>query len=176
MLAMNIKNQSPHKRMLLITLAGVLLLVVGSVVYFAFFTDRDPTADYTPQYPQSVSNDDGSAENNPDGSTKKTPIVQTDQTSEDIPVSPSGAVEIANLNQKDGYVNALAKITNFSTTKCVYLFESEGARPIAREQLGGCSGISIPEVEFEKIGTYTLTVTAYNNSSKITAKRDIVVR
>lgn len=173
---MNMKKQNTRKKALPIKLASILLLVIGCVVYVVFFTNRDPTTNYNPQYPKSISDNNKSAGDNTNDSTKTTPPALADKTSEDIPVSRLGAVEITNLNQKDGYVNALATITNFSASKCVYLFESDGARPIAREQIGGCSGISIPEVEFEKIGNYTLNVTVYTDTNKITASKDISIR
>lgn len=176
MFAMNLKKQYPHKKALFIALASLLLLIAGSVIYFVFFTDRNPTANYFPQYPQSISSDSDNSADNSDSSIKNPAVSQTDQTSEDIPISLSGTVEIINLNQKNGYVNVLATIANFSATKCVYIFEGDGARPIAREQTGGCSGISIPEVEFEKIGTYTLNVTVYSDTDKITASKDVDIR
>lgn len=172
---MIVRKQTRLKKTLLAGLIAIALLVLGFVIYYFFFAPKDPTTSYAPQYPDSTSaKNSETRETAPE--TTKTPESQAGQIAENIPVASSGSIEIVDLNQRDGFVNALAQVSGFTSTKCVYLFESEGARPIVREIVGACSGVSIPQVEFEKIGTYTLTVTAYNDSQKVTTSKELSVR
>lgn len=156
----------------------LFLVLLASAVAIYLFYRADPTKDYSPKYPL---NDSGqAASNTPEPSnsdqSSKSPVSTNDKTSEDTPIVPSGSITIAELEQASGYVNARAAVSNFTTTQCVYSFVAENSRPVVREQQGGCSGVSISQNEFDKIGNYTLTVTAYNSAGKVEAKKDIYVR
>ncbi len=158
----------------LVVVVGLVLLALFGVWYF-FYYPQDPTRSYKPQYPQASSSDERPASTTQQP-TKESGTPLDTRVSEDVPVASQGLIDIADLNQKDGFVNARAQVSGFSVVKCVYQFESTGARPVIREQSGGCSGVSIPQVEFEKIGTYTLTVTTYGDTDKLSASKDILVR
>lgn len=152
--------------------------LLASAIIFYLFYGADPTKDYNPKYPlndsgQSVSN---TPESNSSDQPSKNPVSTNDKTSEDTPVVPTGSIAIAELEQSSGYVNARAVVSNFTAAQCVYSFVAENSRPVVREQQGDCSGVSISQNEFDKIGTYTLTVTAYNSAGKVEAKKDIYVR
>jgi flagellar basal body-associated protein FliL len=177
-------NSNKHARTILISvIAGIVVIAAGLVVYFAYFANHPKTTEPSPQYPvtQSDSNN-GTPSKNVDygkGSSGDTTNTGSDTTttSNQVPVANSGTITITTLNQTSGYVNAQAVVSGFSTTQCVYSFAAPQAKPVVRQINGNCSGISIPESEFEFIGTYTLTVTAYNGTSeKISASKDIAVQ
>lgn len=167
------KHRTNKKFLIAAVIAGVLL--IAAIAYFIISRNNDPTRTYTPQYPESVKTSESDGNIKSDDKTRPDNPVSP-QSSQEVPASNSGSLSITNLNQQDGFVNALASVNNFTTNKCVYLFTSEGAKPVVREQSGVCSGVSIPQVEFDKIGGYTLTVTAYGNSSKLEATQEISIR
>lgn len=167
------RRANKHRKVIIFVIAAILLAVSLVVVYKIFFKNEDPTTSFRPEYPQSLQEqkDDLPTDSNKTPSQSST----LPQTTEEIPIAQAGQVTISNLNQKDGFINALAVVDNFSATSCVYFFSSEGARPIVREQSGSCAGVSIPQVEFDKIGDYTLTVTVYDGSQRITTTKMIKV-
>lgn len=169
------QKQNRLKKPLVISVVMIMLLVLGFIIYNLLFIPKDPTSSYSPQYPDSTS-----IENTPSGNnthdTTKVANPQGEQIAEDVPVASGGSVNILDFNQQNGFVNALAKVNAFTPIKCVYLFESEGTRPVVRELSGDCTGISIPQVEFEKIGKYVLTVTAYSDSEKLSTSKELSIR
>lgn len=168
---MKINNRKKSRKALYITLSVIAVVAIGVVLYYLVSSNQSATPNpYQPEYPDSVVTPP-----NNENETKN-PNSVDEQTSDEVPPSQVGSITITNLNQKSGYVNALATTSNFTPTQCVYSFSSNGSKPVVREQSGGCTGISIPEGEFDKIGTYTLTVTAYGGGEKLTASADIYVK
>ena len=149
-----------------------VLLIIGAVLAYYFYKNQDPTKDYKPMYDTSTNAEPQQSS----GDSVKDNTSQSDlpTTSEDVAEATSGSITIVNLNQADGFVNAKAEVNNFTTSTCVYQFSSEGARPVTREIQGQCDGISIPQAEFEKIGNYTLLVTAYSNDQKLSSTPQII--
>lgn len=172
-------TKTRKKRLLII--AVIIVAVALSLAGFLYWRSQaPPTSDYKPKYQLSSESDNKISEKtNPDdksSSSNSSSNTGLSQTSEEVAVSPSGSVSIVDLSQESGFVNVLARTSGFSPIKCVYQFESEGARPVIRETNPSCNGISIPQVEFEKIGTYNLTVTVYDSSSKISTSKDVDIR
>ena len=173
--------KTSSKKPLLITIILIVILLIGSVIWYFFIRRTDPTKSYRPQYPSSVKTETKQSSNTnataaddyKNSDTSSTPSLET---SNQVPTAKTGTIDITNLNQKDGFVNALAVVSNFETSKCVYSFTTPDARPVVREVAGSCTGVSIPQVEFEMIGTYTLTATAYSGSEKITTTKGIDIK
>jgi cytoskeletal protein RodZ len=179
------KRLSPSKSHLfrLILLLVIALLIIIGLVWFFLLRDKDPTKGYHPKYTVSSSEDQsktsgGSSQTTESGNKNSdSGSPATDVTSEQVPIASSGSIIIDDLEQKAGYINAKATVSGFTTTQCVYSFAAEDAKPVVRQIDGTCQGISIPQGEFELIGTYTLTVTAYNGTSqKISVTKDINVQ
>ncbi|MCB9822872.1 hypothetical protein H6800_01190 [Candidatus Nomurabacteria bacterium] len=163
-----------NKKATIIIVIAVLLLLVGALAYY-LFRSEDPTNDYKPLYETASDREADSSNDNKakDDTSQST----TPSTSEEVPSSPSGSVRITQANQANGFINAKAEVSDFQVKTCVYQFTSEGARPVIRETQNQCEGISIPQAEFEKIGTYNLVVTAYSTGNKISsAPQAIMVR
>lgn len=165
------KNPDISKRLLVGLIAVVLFVAAASLYYYK--TIQKPTDTYDPQFPVSGSTKQPQSTVKQD--TKENPTALPEVT-ENTPTSSNGTITIQDLNQRDGFVNVNVNTASFSTARCVYQFTSEGARPIIKEFQGNCQATSIPQVEFEKIGTYTFTATAYNATEKITVTRDIDIR
>lgn len=167
---MKLKNQKNQKLYLAVGGAALVLFIIAACVYYFAFSKPKPAPQQSqyPVTPSDASNSD-TADKAPSNTTDITP-------SEEIPLSAVGSVTITSLNQRNGYVNALAEVSSFTPSQCVYTFTSDGSKPVTREQKGGCSGVSILEDEFDKVGTYTLTVSVYGDNQKLTASKDIYVQ
>lgn len=165
------KSSGISKRLLVGLIAALLIAAAAGLYYYK--TAQKPTDTYDPQFP--VSGSTKQPQPNVKQGSKENPITLP-ETTENTPTSSNGTITIEDLNQRDGFVNVNVTTANYSTARCVYQFTSEGARPVIKEFQGSCQATSIPQVEFEKIGIYTFTATAYNATEKITVTRDIDVR
>ncbi len=170
---MKIQTQPKHtnKRSWIIAISSAVVLVLCAVGYYylVFVPNYDPTDSYTPVYPVETSNQSTAKDKDSIASDNTT-------TAEDVPKSVSGSIVIDDLNQKNGYVNIKATVSNFTPTQCVYSFTINGGKPVIKEQTGTCTGLSISQEEFDRIGTYTVTATAYSSSEKITATQTIEIK
>lgn len=142
----------------------VLTLIIGFASYWAL-RSRNPTKDYQPRY--STTSEKESTERKSKKEKNVASSSPLPPKAQDVPLANAGTVSIVELDQSAGFINAKAFVEGFAPQICVYTFLSEGARPITREVQGDCIGISIPQAEFEKIGTYTLTVSVYDAAKKL---------
>lgn len=173
----NTKKTKP----LFFIIAGGLLIVASVIIWALFIRHTDPTKQYSPRYTVQPSksqsgNSVGASQSDKDPGSDNT---TTSVTSDQIPSAASGSINIVDLEQANGYINAKASVSNFTTTQCVYSFTTanNANNPIIRQLDSQCDGVSIPEVQFQYLGTYTLTVTAYNGTSeKISTTKDIDVQ
>ncbi len=164
-------QRKKSKKPLFITL-GVVLVVVGVVVFFLFFKPSAQNTDNNSV--DAVATDEQSGAKN----IKDSPIAanpQNDAPAEDIPASTVGGITITQLDQVGGIVRATATVTDFKTQKCVYSFTIDGGKPVVREQTGDCTALTVAQDYFDRIGRYTLTVTAYSDSDKLTTSQEINV-
>lgn len=172
--------RSTQHRVVILVFFVIAVFVLMACVWFFFFRSNDPAVNYRPKYSTPSSNGSTSTsgagtadKRNSPGSNQSTMSV----TSEQVPTSNTGIITIIDLEQTNGFVNANASVSNFETTQCVYSFTADGARPVIRQVDNSCTGVSIPQGEFEIIGKYTLTVTAYHGTTdKIIATKDINIR
>lgn len=167
---MRVQRKS-QKKSLFITL-GVAFAVVGVVIFFLFL--KPPTQYTDNNSVDTIATDEQSGAKN----IKDSPIVanpQSNTPAEDIPASPVGSITITQLDQVDGMVRATATVDDFKTQKCVYSFTIDGGKPVVREQTGDCAALTVAQDYFDKIGRYTLTVTAYSDNDKLTTSQEINV-
>lgn len=166
------------KTLVIVAIIGIALIIAA--VIWVFVASREPVKQASPKYSTSSSStqkNNGGSTSQTEQNSKGSDNTATTVTSQQVPVAPKGSVSIVDLEQAKGYINAKAVVSNFTTTQCVYSFTAQDARPVIRQIDGDCEGISIPQGEFELIGTYTLTVTAYNGTTeKISGSKDIAVQ
>lgn len=156
-----------------------LTIVAGLFVWYFVFKSSGITTPQ-PKYPIVEGKADRNTEDTQQTDTNnkevKSNVPADTKTSQEVPAATTGAIVITEVEQSNGYVNAKAATSNFSSSQCVYSFVAPDSRPVVKEQPGNCSGISVSQNEFDKIGTYTLTVTAYGESGKLEAKKEIYIR
>lgn len=108
------------------------------------------------------------------------PNVDTSKTTDQIPVSTSATVSIAELAQKNGSVTIASNVTNPGTSAtCSAQFTSDVARPVSRTVdavNGSCPEISIPEQEFSAIGAWKLTLRYYTADTQAVDTKTIEIK
>jgi cytoskeletal protein RodZ len=99
-------------------------------------------------------------------------------TTNQVPTSSAMTVQISNFSQSNGTVNATATIAGSSKAgTCVFSFNSPEDRPVIKQvpsTLESCS-VSIPEVEFSRLGSWKLTVTLYVDNAKAEATQNVTI-
>lgn len=171
----------PNKRRRLIYLLLVLAIAVLVGLFYMFYINKtDDTVD-----PNST---------DPTIETTKTksknselPLdsddIPRDATSDQIPSNPQLSVSISNFSQANGEVKAEALINGSSGDgTCVFNFSTPEGKPVVKELASSTTGneqlcsLTLTEVEFDKIGTWELTVTFYKDGAKSVASKNVEVR
>jgi len=110
--------------------------------------------------------------------TVTTPGVDSSKTTDQIPESTTTSISITKLTQSQKMVNADISI-NSSTTDgiCSYTFTKDGAKPVTRSvnsSNNSCT-TSIPELEFEMIGTWNLKAKYFSNNTQTTTNSEVTI-
>lgn len=180
-----IKANNKSKKITLLVAGIVVLLAAGA--YAAYATHTWPF-----HSSQEASNTSEEATNNSDSTNpqQKQDIpsseTQTDvddsKTTDQVPVAETGALTITSLRQENGNITYAASLQNVDTPgTCSALFEhSDGAaRPVTRTGAStpeGCPETSIPEVEFNALGTWKLTLRYYINDTQLVATKSVEIK
>ena len=167
-------QKSTDKNTKRIVIISVLTVVLIATAVGALFYSTRPSEQPSSSAPGIPAGEQGTINPTKEQDLNSTP--PEDKTDEEIQPSKEGAVVISGYGQSGGVITASATVTDFQTVKCVYLFESSGAKPVVKETANGCDTVSINEVVFDKVGTYTLTVTAYSANEKIVAAQEVQVK
>jgi cytoskeletal protein RodZ len=180
-----IKTNNKSRKITLLVAGVVVLLAAGTYAAYATYTWPFDTR-------QEVSNTSEEATNNSDstnpGQKKDTPSTETqtdvddNKTTDQVPVAETGALTITSLKQENGNITYAASLQNVDTPgTCSALFEhSDGAaRPVTRTGAStsdGCPEMSIPEVEFNALGTWKLTLRYYVNDTQLVATKSVEIK
>lgn len=159
-------------KIILIAIASLIVIAAATIVVIKVKNGNNNKTNTTNSSSDMNSNDSTSKTDAKKDATNTT----LPATPEAVPPNTEAVINITSLTQESGQVLATASTSSFSVGKCVYMFTADGAKPVTRETTGSCDRVSIPEVEFEKIGQYLLTVTAYDNTSKISTTQTIDVK
>lgn len=163
-------KQKVSKKSIIISSISIVLFVCVLTIWYISQANSN-----TDNLPSETSAPEQVTSNNKDG-VKSNPTTNENILNEDIPVSENGSVMITNITQDNGIITVLVGVSNFTVAQCVYSFTSEGSKPVVKETSDGCEQISISQDEFDKIGNYTLTVSAYGSNQKIIATKDVYIQ
>jgi hypothetical protein len=164
------KDKQKRPNYIVLSLGILAVLILGAFLLFKQLSSDSNSSDANGQSDIPTDSDQPNTKD-----SAATPN-SDNKTSEDIHSSQVGTINIVSFDQSGGYVNVRAEVTGFATEQCVYSFEIADGKPVVREQSGSCSLISIPQSEFDRIGVYTLTVTAYSGDEKLTVSKEINVQ
>lgn len=171
-------NTKKHRNLKPFVLAAIILLAAGAGTYaYLHYTDAQIAQ-------QEAANKSGRADeikqNTPavtENQTNEQPgDVDTPQTSEEVPLSTSATVTISSFAQTNGAVRASAQVSGTGT--CVFQYTTDGDKPVVDEVTvsGGVCSSERPEVEFSKLGSWTLKVTYYTNNERVEATQSVTIR
>jgi hypothetical protein len=179
---MHIKKYKKISKIKIITSAIIMIALLGSVFIFlnrqASKVDQDNAAQKSKDEAQTNSAKSTDA----NGSSDKSNSSISSKTSEQVPDSSTVTVNIDRSSQADGLVSSIAVINNTSESgSCVFIYSTPDAKPVSREAKSTlidtkntCS-IGIPEVEFNKLGLWNLTVYFYLNDQKSETTKDVTI-
>ena len=172
-------NQNKHGRNKKILLVFLILVLAATAVADWMFTQREEVlkTDNSAQTVTKQINADKNSQGNeqkpanlPDNSTSITP--------DDVPNSPTLTVGTPSFTQANGIIGTSSKVGGTdSEGTCVITFKNPDDRPVIRELTSTkqvCS-TSIPEVEFQKLGTWSLNVTFYSGNTKAEVNKDVTI-
>lgn len=177
-----ITNNKPKKsngnKIIIVIL--VVLVLVGIGVYLCYKNNQknNNTKDgaQTSSAKTDIMEQDENTPVDPPNPNKPTGTV-SDTTSDQVPTSTTATVQITSFNQADGRIKASAETSGDSGGKCVFSFTTPDDKPVVKEatSVNNKCEVSIPEVEFSKIGTWNLNVTYYVNDKKIEVNKNVTV-
>ncbi len=174
----NNKSSGPKRLVIIIALIILVLLFVGGYVYHKNIQRNNitkDTAQITSAKTQIMNQDnDSSAEQ---ANPTKTNSQVSDKTSDQVPTTTTSSIKIASVNQSGGQVTVNAEITGDNGGKCVFSFTTPDDKPVIKEIVASDNkcNISIPEVEFTKIGDWNLAVTYYVNDKKVEVSQNVTI-
>lgn len=166
-------SQKKHtSKFIIFSLAGIVLVALALYGVWRYKQAQIETQ-------QQAINQSGRAEEVKQDAPTVTENSNTSQqqglTSEQIPVSTAATVTITSFSQENGVVRASAQVSGEGT--CVFQYTTEGDKPVVQEVAVSAKSCSSerPEVEFSKIGTWSLKVTYYTNNERTEAVRDVTI-
>jgi cytoskeletal protein RodZ len=170
------KNKYGQKRFLAYSLVALILVVAAVFVLEKIrLTNfiKDPF--YKPQSETNSSVSDSTLKSKADLASTNTDLGNTSKNTSDIPVSATTTISIDSIVQSGGMITYDATVVNPGDGgACSAVFTRDGSKPVTRvsnAHSDGCGPVSIPELEFESVGVWTLTLRYYiNEVQAITTK------
>ena len=160
-----------NKRTLL--LASLILALLASVIGAYAYTSNQQEEKHA---------DTTQSDNGPASDIKQNPPAPGSDSNPGPQITPSYSVEITEVKQEGGYVSVESVVDSDTEGTCAFSFTSEGARPITKtEPSTGSEGpqycnLRAPEVEFEKIGSWSVTVRFNTGNSTAETTKNVEIR
>ncbi len=171
-------NKTKSKKTLIIVLVIIILASVGGYFYFKKEQQNNSVKDnaQTSSAKTDIINQDKNTTIDPSDPSKPTDKV-SDTTSDQVPVSTTTSIKITSVSQSGGRVVAVAETTGESSGKCVFSFTTPDDKPVVKEvtATNNKCEVNIPEVEFTKIGSWSLNVSYYAGDKKAEDTRDVTI-
>lgn len=176
------KNKQIQKNIIYAVIAAIIFLVVLSILEKSRVTDiiKDPF------YTDPSSLDKNNAQNDPTLKRKNDVVANDVQSfdvnkdSSEIPESTNVSLTIDLIEQANGRITYSATVSNpAGKGTCSVVFTKDGSKPVTRvdeTQTNKCGPISIPELEFESVGTWIMTLRYYSNNTQAVTTKTIEVR
>lgn len=110
----------------------------------------------------------------------KLDTVDTSKNTSQVPTSSSSVITIDSVEQTNGLITYSATITNPATEgTCSAIFTKPNSKPVSRvfnTKSAMCGPVSIPELEFESLGSWLMTIRYYANDSQSVDTKSVEVR
>jgi hypothetical protein len=169
-------QKASHKKAIILSVIGALLIVAAATAYYlkiqsdnAIEKSHEKANSSDSQNPQSKSNLPSTDSTNVDPS----------KSTDEVPVKQDASLIITKLEQSGGSVSYAATFDGIDGNgTCSAQFTASGAKPVTSTTKASgqeCSA-SISEVNFNLIGTWTLTLRYYTANTQVTATKAINVQ
>jgi len=177
-------KKTNKKRILIILTVVSLLLLIGFTAY-AYSNNTnlvDKSNEQNSTKEESTPDTQPTSKSSIDDEDAKAPVQSDDvditQPANEVPVAEKTTVTITELSQNNGNVSYRSDVSGNQNGTCSALFESDRGKPVTRttETANGSCAASIPAMEFDAPGTWTLTLRFYTDNTQAIAKKDIVIR
>lgn len=171
------RSRSRRRVILLIVSIVLLLLAVGLLL--VFYNPKNDPVDSSAEDPTITSAKDTPSTT---GSAKTNSGQGGVTTSDQVPENSQISVGELTFQQNNGIVSASSVVNSSSTGDCVFSFTTTDGRPVVKQTVSTATAdyqscnITIPEVEFDKIGVWEMNVTFYMDGSKSSAVKNVEIR
>lgn len=158
----------------------VLIILVGVVVVLEKLRLTNFIQDpfYTPQSDANSAAADSTLLSKSDMVGEE--VSDTSKNTAEIPVSSTVKLSIDSISQDSQTVTYRATISNPADSgTCSAVFTKDNSKPVTRVSAansGSCGPVSIPSLEFESIGVWTLTLRYYADDSQAIATQTVEIR
>ena len=173
---MNIKNTSHTK--LIVSLVTIGVLLAGTITYLVYTYSRHTAPVTQPQAQQT--NPSTNTKTGVTSSNGSTSAPTTDKTTNQIPVSTTMSILIDTLTEQNGTVTYAGTVTNpVAGGICSAVFTSKINRPITLSptySAGKCGPGTVPASSFTSVGTWTLTLRYFTNTTQVSTSKDINIQ
>lgn len=166
---MNKKSATPW------IIAGILAVALLILVALFLFSHQQSKVNQIP--PHSVTtpqNKEGIPPASSQGSSS------SPSTTDQIPKSSSMSMAIDSVVEQNGSVTYSGTVGNpVAGGKCSAIFTSKIDKPVTDTPVfknNTCGPSSVPSTEFTSLGTWTLTLRYFTNSTQVSASKDIEIR
>jgi type II secretory pathway pseudopilin PulG len=161
----------------------IVLAAAGLFLFQKHRSDQRAAQSAQQQKQKSEAQTDSAKKNDSEDNAKdsSTSSNTSASTTEEVPTNTARNVTISDFSQSGGVVNASASITGTTTSgTCVFTFTNPEDKPVTRQTASSGSSpqacsTSINEVEFSKLGSWTLTVNFYQNGQKSEASQKVTI-
>lgn len=175
------RNVTRSKLLRTAFIASLVLVLAGGSLYALEKTRvtnivKDPFYVSEEQKNEQATKDDPTTKNK--GNNTSVEGVDTNKTTNEVPESKSIAISIKSINQSSGSVTAKISINSPQKGVCSFTFSKDRARPVVRsiETSTDSCEVSIPEQEFEMIGTWSLSAHFFSNDTQASATGSVSIQ
>lgn len=175
------KKKQSKKVVFLIVLIVLLFTASGAVFYYQTRSNPQPTTTNTTSEETQPSSPNIEAESNDKGSVINPPVNDTtdnNTTTDNVPQAKSISIAINKLEQSNGYVVYRSTVAGADAGTCSATFTNNYGKPVVKNSPMTnmvCEG-SVNEMEFDALGTWTLTIRFYNNNTQASDTRKVEIR
>lgn len=143
--------------------------------FWPFFTEG---AEVTEQEKTAAnSTDEQNARNKEQVNDETSTHVDLHSNPEDIPTAENISISLLSISQNGNVVSYEAQTTGESTGQCSILFTHEVGKPVSRsyETTSGLCGGTVPAIEFDALGEWTVTMRFYADSTQASTTGKVTV-
>ncbi len=175
-------NSQPKKKIKVLPLVALAILIAGVVGGLLLYKHREDTRRKNADSEVKANEDENLATGNTENGDIKQGLDNPDQSTTPEE-STTMTAKVSSFSQQNGTVTVSAAITGAAAAgRCTITFSSTDSRPVSREVSTAAEGVtqqcsvSIPEVEFDKLGEWNLAVLFITGTTRATVEQKVIIK